>query len=147
MSRKAVSFYRCQHFCESYDKFVEGNYNYAIPKKGKKIAKHVNAMIVPGSGLVKQQAENEGIDKVELWVDGVSIEIIDESEPYSLEWNTTSYEDSTSHTITVRSYDTNGNMTDSSPVILIVDNSNSRPNPVYVYPVNYLNGSFSITWS
>ena len=32
--------------------------------KGKKIANHVNAMIVPGSGLVKQQAEKEGIDKV-----------------------------------------------------------------------------------
>jgi len=32
--------------------------------KGKKIAKHVSAMVVPGSGLVKQQAEQEGIDKI-----------------------------------------------------------------------------------
>ena len=32
--------------------------------KGKKIAKHVNAMVVPGSGLVKQRAEEEGIDKI-----------------------------------------------------------------------------------
>jgi len=32
--------------------------------KGKKVAEHVNAMIVPGSGLVKQQAEEEGIDKI-----------------------------------------------------------------------------------
>ena len=32
--------------------------------KGKKIADHVDAMVVPGSGLVKQQAEAEGIDKV-----------------------------------------------------------------------------------
>ena len=32
--------------------------------KDKKIAEHVNAMVVPGSGLVKQQAEQEGIDKV-----------------------------------------------------------------------------------
>ena len=31
---------------------------------GKKVAQHINAMIVPGSGLVKQQAEEEGIDKV-----------------------------------------------------------------------------------
>ena len=29
--------------------------------KGKKVAQHVNAMVVPGSGLVKQQAEEEGI--------------------------------------------------------------------------------------
>ena len=32
--------------------------------KGKKVASHVKAMIVPGSGLVKQQAEEEKIDKV-----------------------------------------------------------------------------------
>jgi len=32
--------------------------------KGKKIANHVNAMVVPGSGLVKIQAEEEGIDKI-----------------------------------------------------------------------------------
>ena len=32
--------------------------------KGKKIASHVNAMVVPGSGLVKQQAEQEKIDKI-----------------------------------------------------------------------------------
>ncbi len=32
--------------------------------KGKKIASHVKAMVVPGSGLVKKQAEIEGLDKI-----------------------------------------------------------------------------------
>src|SRR5690606_6955952 len=32
--------------------------------KDKKVAPHVYAMVVPGSGLVKQQAEAEGIDKI-----------------------------------------------------------------------------------
>ena len=32
--------------------------------KGKKIAKNVSAMVVPGSGLVKRQAEEEGLDKI-----------------------------------------------------------------------------------
>ncbi len=32
--------------------------------KDKKIAQHVNAMVVPGSGLVKNQAEQEGLDKI-----------------------------------------------------------------------------------
>ena len=32
--------------------------------KGRKIATHINALVVPGSGLVKEQAEKEGIDKV-----------------------------------------------------------------------------------
>jgi len=32
--------------------------------KDKKIASHVTAMVVPGSGLVKEQAEQEGLDKI-----------------------------------------------------------------------------------
>jgi 3-isopropylmalate/(R)-2-methylmalate dehydratase large subunit len=32
--------------------------------KGKHVAKGVHAMVVPGSGLVKQQAEQEGLDRV-----------------------------------------------------------------------------------
>jgi 3-isopropylmalate/(R)-2-methylmalate dehydratase large subunit len=32
--------------------------------KGRKVADSVSAMIVPGSGLVKQQAEEEGLDKI-----------------------------------------------------------------------------------
>ena len=34
--------------------------------KDKKIASHVHAMVVPGSGLVKEQAEQEGLDKIFL---------------------------------------------------------------------------------
>ena len=32
--------------------------------KGKKIASNISAMVVPGSGLVKQQAEKEGLDRI-----------------------------------------------------------------------------------
>ncbi|MEI9995925.1 MAG: 3-isopropylmalate dehydratase large subunit [Rhizomicrobium sp.] len=34
--------------------------------KGKKVAAHVGAMVVPGSGLVKAQAEEEGLDEIFL---------------------------------------------------------------------------------
>ncbi len=34
--------------------------------KGKKVAAHVGAMVVPGSGLVKHQAEEEGLDRIFL---------------------------------------------------------------------------------
>ena len=34
--------------------------------KGRKVAKGVRAMVVPGSGLVKEQAEEEGLDKILL---------------------------------------------------------------------------------
>ena len=33
---------------------------------GKKVSDRVNAMVVPGSGLVKKQAEAEGLDKIFL---------------------------------------------------------------------------------
>jgi 3-isopropylmalate/(R)-2-methylmalate dehydratase large subunit len=33
-------------------------------KKGRKVASHVGAMVVPGSGLVKEQAESEGLDEI-----------------------------------------------------------------------------------
>ncbi|MEI7932104.1 MAG: aconitase family protein, partial [Alphaproteobacteria bacterium] len=32
--------------------------------RGRKVAGHVNAMVVPGSGLVKEQAEAEGLDAI-----------------------------------------------------------------------------------
>ncbi|MCF6320426.1 MAG: 3-isopropylmalate dehydratase large subunit [Rhizobiaceae bacterium] len=34
--------------------------------EGRKISDHVNALVVPGSGLVKEQAEREGLDKIFL---------------------------------------------------------------------------------
>ena len=36
----------------------------AAVAKGKKVHANVNALVVPGSGLVKEQAEQEGLDKV-----------------------------------------------------------------------------------
>jgi 3-isopropylmalate/(R)-2-methylmalate dehydratase large subunit len=36
----------------------------AAVAKGRKVASHVNALVVPGSGLVKAQAEEEGLDRI-----------------------------------------------------------------------------------
>jgi len=38
----------------------------AAVARGRHVAKGVNAMVVPGSGLVKEQAEEEGLDQVFL---------------------------------------------------------------------------------
>jgi len=43
---------------------IEDLRNAAKTIKGRKVAKTVSAMIVPGSGLVKDQAEKEGLDKI-----------------------------------------------------------------------------------
>jgi 3-isopropylmalate/(R)-2-methylmalate dehydratase large subunit len=36
----------------------------ALVLKGQRVADHVQAMVVPGSGLVKRQAEEEGLDRI-----------------------------------------------------------------------------------
>ena len=104
-------------------------------------------IISPNDGLTVSESvtitcistDNEGIEKVELWVNDVSTVItyeselyslfwniisdddssytIIKSEPYSLFWDVTSYNDGT-YTIIVRSYDTSANITDSEPITL-----------------------------
>ena len=45
---------------------IEDRRRAAEVAKGRKVAKSVRAMVVPGSGLVKRQAESEGLDRVFL---------------------------------------------------------------------------------
>jgi hypothetical protein len=90
-------------------------------------------------------SDNEGVEKVELWVNGVTTGLTDNSEPYSFDWNTTLL-DNGNYTITIRSYDTSDNTTDSEPIVLSVDNTQSNPTPVELYPITYSDG-FQISWS
>jgi len=89
---------------------------------------------------------NESVDKLELWVNGVSTGISDDTEPYSLDWNTNTYED-TSYSIIVRSYDDTRNLNFSDPITLLVDNSGSYPTTVELYTVSSKDSSFNIYWS
>ena len=43
---------------------IEDLRSVAAIAKGRKVAEGVDAMVVPGSGLVKKQAEDEGLDKI-----------------------------------------------------------------------------------
>jgi hypothetical protein len=91
-------------------------------------------------------SDDVGVKKVELWIGGVSTGIEDDSEPYSIEWNTTQMQDG-NYTVIIRSYDTNENTTDSDPIILVVDNSLSFPQPIIISSVLFENGRFTITWN
>ena len=90
--------------------------------------------------------DNDKVEKVELWIDGSFTGIYDTSEPYSLEWNTTTYENRT-YTITIRSFDVSGNAADSSPFSLTVDNSLSVPTPLNIASISYDLGGFTIIWN
>jgi hypothetical protein len=90
--------------------------------------------------------DNKGVEKVELWIDGVNSGLTDDSEPYSIEWITTTYTDG-NYTLVVRSYDTSGNEGDSDPITLTVDNTGSNPTSVILSSITYQNDSFYIFWS
>jgi 3-isopropylmalate/(R)-2-methylmalate dehydratase large subunit len=45
---------------------IEDLRNAAAVVKGHHVSKHVQAMVVPGSGQIKVQAEQEGLDKIFL---------------------------------------------------------------------------------
>jgi Tol biopolymer transport system component len=92
-------------------------------------------------------SDDIGVEYVELWVDGITTGLTDTDEPYLFIWNTVSFEDGTSHIMTVRSYDTSGNTTDSDPISLTVDNSTSHPTVVEIYPITYQDGEFLVSWS
>ena len=75
-------------------------------------------------------SDNEGVEKVELLVDGQPIGVSDNTEPYTMEWNTLNYEDG-SYVVTVRSYDTSGNTADSEPITLTVYKTVSFGSEIY----------------
>ena len=90
-------------------------------------------------------SDNQGVDKVELWINGESSGATDNSEPYSFQWNTINIEDG-SYTIIIRAYDTSGNISDSRPIILMVDNTRSNPQAVNIESIILENGGYNITW-
>ena len=90
-------------------------------------------------------SDNEGVEKVELWVNGVTTGLIDETEPYSINWNTTTIEDG-SYTIIIRSYDTSGNTTDSEPIILNINNFISSPQRRNIVSVSYTLSEMTVVW-
>lgn len=69
--------------------------------------------------------DNKGVEKVELWVNEAPTGAIDDSYPYSLDWDTTLLENG-NYTIFVRSYDTSNNQADSALIDLIINNSRSN---------------------
>ena len=91
--------------------------------------------------------DNEGVENVELWVDGVFTGLTDHTEPYSFAWNTTQYVDGSAHVVTARAYDVNDNKGDSDPVTITIDQTDAYPTAVNIANVSYDTEILTITWS
>jgi hypothetical protein len=90
--------------------------------------------------------DNKGIKRVTLWVDGLFEGIEDQEEPYELNWSTSSYENGSLHNIVARATDLSGNVSDSDPVFLRVDNTANSPTKLNMAPIININDSFILHW-
>ncbi|NQU32383.1 MAG: PD40 domain-containing protein [Bacteroidetes bacterium] len=89
--------------------------------------------------------DNEGISNVEFYIDD-SLVFSDTESPYQYNWNTTHYQNGSQHIVKVISFDTSVNSTESQPIMLIVDNTNSFPQPVSIITVSYNPSEMEVTW-
>ncbi|MGA1826453.1 MAG: Ig-like domain-containing protein [bacterium] len=78
--------------------------------------------------IIAEARDNENISKATLYVDGtLVIGSEDYMEPFEFQWDTMSYENLSTHTITVRAFDADNTIIDSDTIILIVDNIGGYP--------------------
>jgi len=95
--------------------------------------------------IIVSTSDNEEIEKVEYFIDD-SLHFTDFKEPYEYSWNTSTLSDNSQHTVKVISYDTSDNSTESQPILLTVDNSNSYPTSIDITSIILENGGLIITW-
>ena len=98
--------------CEGWD--------YAAPEAT--IDYPTAGMTVSGTVLIEITAtDDEEMSHVELLVDGESTDLMDDSVPYIIEWNTPTYSN-TEHIMTIKAWDANENYAGSESVQVSVDN-------------------------
>ncbi|MBT4370749.1 MAG: hypothetical protein HOD18_09370 [Candidatus Marinimicrobia bacterium] len=95
--------------------------------------------------IVVQTKDNDGIDKVEFYIDD-SLVFTDLESFYEYQWNTIQYEDDSKHAVKVISYDLSGNSTISEPNVYVIDNSTSHPQGVNIISVSYTVTEMTIEW-
>ena len=95
--------------------------------------------------VVVETKDNDGIDKVEFYIDD-SLVFTDLESFYEYQWNTIQYEDDSKHTVKVISYDLSGNSTISEPNVYEIDNSTSHPQGVNIISVSYTVTEMTIAW-
>ena len=95
--------------------------------------------------IVVETKDNDGIDKVEFYIDD-SLVFTDLESFYEYQWNTIQYEDDSKHTVKVISYDLSGNSTISEPNVYVIDNSTSHPQGVNIISVSYTVTEMTIKW-
>ena len=91
--------------------------------------------------------DNDSVTFVELWVDGDSIGLPDDSEPFTFRWNSVDHGGVSAHNLVAYAVDIDGNRGQSDTIIVIVDNRQSYPEPKSVDSTAFMNGRYTINWA
>jgi len=94
-----------------------------VPPEIKILTPSTGSTVSEEVEITVMSSDKNGIKMVELWVDGVTAGNTDDTKPFLIKWDTESYKGISEHTLIVRSHDKKGNMKDSAPVLLVVDNT------------------------
>ena len=103
--------------------------------------KTVNGICV----IVVNTDDNVEIGTVEFYINDI-LEKTQSESPFFYDWNTTKVEDG-DYIIKVISYDTSDNFTESQPILLKVDNTDSYPTPISILSVIIEGDGLRITWN
>ena len=109
-----------------------------LPISGQEVYEYINIEV--------EVTDNGGINSVEFFIND-SLFSSDNNAPYEYQLNTTYYEDETELIINVIAYDNSNNSTQAQPIMVIVNNSSSYPEPINILNVSYNSSemTFSIT--
>ncbi len=88
-----------------------------FPENGTIISQSVEVIFIV--------SDSNRVEKVELWIDSVAIETNDSFSPNSFEWDTTLLDNESVHTIMIRVYDIEGDISDSTPISVTIANLTS----------------------
>jgi hypothetical protein len=90
--------------------------------------------------------DNDSVTFVELWVDGDSTGLTDDSEPFSFRWNTVDHGNISAHNLVAYAVDIDGNRGKSDTIVVTVDNRQSYPEPKSVDSTAFMNSRYTLNW-
>tara|TARA_B100000029_G_scaffold516811_1_gene634792 strand:+ start:292 stop:3789 length:3498 start_codon:yes stop_codon:yes gene_type:complete len=97
--------------------------------------------------IVVEATDNDSVVFVQLWLDGDSTDLKDDSEPYKLLWNTVDHGGVSNHNLVAVAFDVDGNKGESDTLKITINNSQSYPIPIEVKKTEFMDGRYALNWA
>ena len=91
--------------------------------------------------------DQSGVKKVQIYVDGLETQMILTKEPFRFTFNTLIYPDSSYHILKAVAEDSKGNIGESTPITVLIDNSSASPGESRIVSVAIVDTNLEARWS